>query len=671
MKKIILLFIIFLSVSVSAQNSLEKITPALYSKTAESKQSEKILIWVFFKDKGRNLSKYYNKPARVVSDASLTRRLKVLPKDKLINEIDLPVNKDYIIGIKNYGAEVKHVSRWFNGITIYINKEMIPLLAELPFVKQLDIVNKFRTPPEIKDEHKVVKSFSQPLGAYKYDYGSSFTQLQQINVPAVHEMGITGKGVNICLMDAGVSNLSHEVFSSMKIIAQHDFVNNDNDVENGNDQGSGEHGLETLSAIGGFKEGTLIGPAFEANFILAKTENTFSETPLEEDNWIAAMEWADSIGVDVTSTSLVYLDFDAPYHGYSWEDMNGNTARITIASDLAVKRGIVVINAAGNEGYNKDHNTLGAPADGDSVIAVGAVTSNDIRVSFSSVGNTIDGRIKPDVMAMGSGVVLAKPFSVNEYTTGSGTSFAAPLVAGVAGLILSINPNLTPMQVRDALRNTANNHLNPNREYGWGIIDAAAALNYYTLPVEFAVFNAVTTSTGVLLNWSTATESNNAGFKIERSPDGKEWTRIGFVKGNGTTTELHSYSFKDKDLISGKYYYRLDQKDYDGKNNYSEIISVEIVSPEEYSLEQNYPNPFNPTTTIKYSIPKDEFVTLTVYNVLGNIIATLVNDWKTAGSYEVTFNAEADDEKLSSGIYFYKLKAGNDFIKINKMTFLK
>ena len=167
------------------------------------------------------------------------------------------------------------------------------------------------------------------------------------------------------------------------------------------DMGLARTELATLSLIGGFYEGQLIGPAFGADFILTRTENTDSETPIEEDNWIAAMEWADSIGVDVTSTSLGYIGFDPPYTSYTWQDMDGNTCRITNGADYAVSLGIFVVNSAGNEGYDV-HNTLGAPADGDSVIAIGSVNSSGSRSNFSSVGPTVDGRIKPDLMTMGS-----------------------------------------------------------------------------------------------------------------------------------------------------------------------------------------------------------------------------------------------------------------------------
>ncbi len=278
-------------------------------------------------------------------------------------------------------------------------------------------------------------------------------------------------------MDAGFDLLSHQAFSSMNIIATWDFVNGDPNVQNQGDMGDGSHGTSTLSLIGGFYEGELIGPAFGADFILAKTENTDSETPIEEDNWIAAMEWADSIGVDVTSTSLSYLDYDPPYPSYTWEDMDGNTARITNGADYAVYIGIFVANSAGNAGYNPNHNTLGAPADGDSVMAIGSVTSSGARSSFSSVGPTSDGRIKPDLMAMGSNDYVACNSSNSCYSDwGSGTSWSCPLAAGAAALLLQVSPNLTPMQLASVLKNTASNSTSPNNLYGWGIINTYAAV---------------------------------------------------------------------------------------------------------------------------------------------------------------------------------------------------
>jgi subtilisin family serine protease len=279
------------------------------------------------------------------------------------------------------------------------------------------------------------------------------------------------------MMDAGFDLLAHQAFSTMNIIAAWDFVNGDPDVENGSDMGNGSHGTATLSLIGGFFEGELIGPAFGADFILAKTENTDTETPIEEDNWIAALEWADSIGVDLTSTSLGYLDFDPPYPSYTWQDMDGNTTRITNGADYAVYIGIFVVNSAGNGGLvSPPENTLGAPADGDSVLAAGSVNSSGSRSGFSSVGPTFDGRIKPDLMAMGSNDYHACNAFTTCYDNGSGTSFSCPLIAGTSALILEANPNLTPMQLMTVLKTYSSRSSNPDNLMGWGIIDALASV---------------------------------------------------------------------------------------------------------------------------------------------------------------------------------------------------
>ena len=457
-----------------AQSSVEKFTPHLNDVVSNANQNEELLVWVFFNDKGDNTAHYFINPESVVSEKSLKRRAKVLPPDELISEMDLPVNSVYIEKVVSLGFKVKQKSKWFNGVSGYVTKSELGLISQLSTVKSLDVVHKFKKDYSIEED-----AVNQPQGnsLYKqnginsFNYGQSFTQLNQINVPAVHDMGYTGGGITICSMDAGFDNLAHEVFDSMNIIAQWDFVDNDPDVSQG-----GSHGTGTLSTIGGFKEGMLIGPAFDSDFILARTEDIYSETPVEEDNWIAALEWADGMGVDVTTTSLSYLDYDPPFTSYTWEDMDGNTALITIAADLAVKLGIVVVNSASNSGYNPDHNTLGAPADGDSVITVGAVTSSGNRSNFSSVGPTVDGRIKPDLMAMGSSVYVAQSGSSTDYGTSSGTSFSCPILAGAAALVLSVDPTLTPMEILDLLRQTASQSNNPDRLMGWGIINTYAAV---------------------------------------------------------------------------------------------------------------------------------------------------------------------------------------------------
>lgn len=486
MIKILIIILAFSFLPIFAQAPINKITSKLDLRLKSEQQAAKQLVWVYFTDKGNDLQKYYLDPEFVVSQKSIERRTKVLGKKSLIDFTDIPLNQNYINVLIKNGFEVKQKSKWINAVSGFISESEIINIASLNFVKKIDIVENFSTRKddiEFTPTETNLNKVLQPEGIHSLDYGNSFTQLNLINVPQVHDLGFNGSGVTICLMDAGFDNLQHEVFSNMNIIAKWDFVNGDSVVANESDMGEGSHGTATLSLIGGFKEGQLVGPAFGANYILAKTENTDSETPIEEDNWIAAMEWADSIGVDVTSTSLGYLTFDSPYTSYTWENMDGKTAIITIAADLAVKKGIVVVNSAGNEGYNSTHNTLNAPADGDSVISVGAVGSNRIRSYFSSVGPTSDGRIKPEIMAMGSNDYHASSFG-NSYSFGSGTSFSCPIVAGVCALLLEANSKLTPMEVLQTLRSTASQSTNPDNLYGWGIINALNAVNTIITKVD-------------------------------------------------------------------------------------------------------------------------------------------------------------------------------------------
>jgi subtilisin family serine protease len=491
--KNIFLLLVFFTTSIFAQAPYDKTSVILKEKLSSSADDSKLLIWVFFTDKGNTLTKLNTSPENIVSPLSLKRRAKTLDKSSLVDFSDLQVNNEYISGLQSLGFELNQKSRWFNGVSGYIIKKVYNNILSLPYVKNTDIVCRFKKSPDIKEPNLNLNKnnpVNNPTGVNALNYGPSLTQNQQINIPALHNLGFNGQGVTVCIMDAGVTLLSHQAFSSMHIIATYDFVNHRKYIgDDSGGMGEGSHGTMTLSTIGGYVPSQLIGPAFGANFLVTKTENTSSETPTEEDNWIAAMEWADSIGVDVTSTSLGYLTFDSPYTSYTWQNMDGRTAKITLGALIAARKGIVVVNSAGNEAGTGTPNTLIAPADADSIITVGAVTSGGVRSSFSSYGNTVDHRIKPDVMAMGSGVIVADPYTPagNSYLSASGTSFSCPLTAGACAVILSYNPKLTNMQIRDALRNTASRHLSPDSLYGWGIINALAASQYFPLTNVFPV----------------------------------------------------------------------------------------------------------------------------------------------------------------------------------------
>jgi len=276
------------------------------------------------------------------------------------------------------------------------------------------------------------------------------------------------------MMDTGFRK-SHEVFQHARIIAEWDFVNNDGDVAQ--DQGDPEdysdsHGTGTWSVLGGYNPGELIGPAYGADFVLAKTESSIFERPIEEDYWVAGIEWAESLGAEVVSSSLGYTDW------YDFSDMDGKTATTTKAANRAVSLGVVVVNAAGNERDDPWAHII-APSDGFDVIAVGAVDSSGRIASFSSPGPTYDGRIKPEVCALGvdNWVAGNRQDGSDYYRNGSGTSFATPLVAGVTALLLEIHHDWTPLQVRAALLGSASQSTSPDNDYGWGITNASLAAN--------------------------------------------------------------------------------------------------------------------------------------------------------------------------------------------------
>jgi subtilisin family serine protease len=363
--------------------------------------------------------------------------------------------------------------------------------------------------------------------------------------------------------------------------------------------------------------------------------------------------------------------------------------------------------------------TIGQPASADNCIAVGAYTSstswtaynasnisysivgtlNDITY-FSSRGPRIDGLIKPNITAPGTAIISIRDrdalFTTNNfwvdndgvvggdanYYVMQGTSMATPLAAGAVALLLQKFPGATPLQIYNAIQDNALSDSFtgsvPNNIWGYGKLDIDAASSESELPVELTSFSATTIGSLIKLSWSTSTEINNYGFEVERKLNVKsqttdDWMKIGFVEGNGNSNSTKNYSFEDRNLFANKYLYRLKQIDNDGQYEYSEVIEIDLGLPTKYELTQNYPNPFNPSTTIKFTIPnvtlsgvEGSRVQLKVYDMLGNEVATLVNEYREAGRYEVNFDAFS----LSTGIYFYRLQAGS-FIETKKMILMK
>jgi subtilisin-like proprotein convertase family protein len=434
-------------------------------------------VWVFFRDKGLEedaLTAALSAAEAGLDPRSLRRRAKVFAAGgPLVDAADLPLHPLYLDRAVATGAEPRQESRWLNAASFRATAAQVKMVAGLDCVKAVDLVGRFtRAAVPTPAGAPVPVSPAAGKAATDIDYGGNLGAMLQANVPPLHDMGLTGTGVVVGVLDTGFRT-THEAVDHIPVRGAWDFVNGDGVVDNeaGDPTNARSHGTMVLSTLAGNMPGRLVAPAFGVAVILGKTEDVAVEVPLEEDFWVAGLEYAEGLGADIVSSSLGYIDW------YAYEDLDGGTAVTTIAADLAVGRGVVVVNSAGNE--RNASGSLVTPADGDSVIAVGAVASDDQVTYFSSPGPTADGRIKPDVAAMGIGNTVADPNDDSGYFQVAGTSFSCPLTAGVVALMLERVPGLTPMQVIEALRATASQAGSPDNDLGWGIIDAYAAAHWF------------------------------------------------------------------------------------------------------------------------------------------------------------------------------------------------
>lgn len=416
--------------------------------------------WIFFKDKPHTT-------AAIGSDAWL----------------DAEVFNGYKLLVQYFG-KTETESAWLNAITAYLTQENVKKIETFTFVDYIRPVAVFSQ----KEYHAYTKKTSGILGndPKKYieeqekdakkltpkDYGITYTQNALTKITELHKLGYTGKGIRICVMDGGFPYVNENPYferlrKKKRIIKTYDFVEKEENVYNE----ANEHGSEVLSTIAGYIEGAFIGGAFDAEFLLARTEDARSETRAEEDNWVAGAEWAFKNGARIITSSLGYTRFDDKT-GYEYKDLNGKVSPASKAATLAVRRGMIVLVSAGNEGDNSWH-YISTPADADSVISVGAVDADNWRTSFSSYGPTADKRIKPDVMSMGGGVAVSKGKKGEDYV--DGTSFACPLTAAAVACLLQSKPNATWKEIYTALTSTADQHFSPDSSHGYGVINSYRA----------------------------------------------------------------------------------------------------------------------------------------------------------------------------------------------------
>jgi serine protease AprX len=415
---------------------------------------------VYFKDKeGNDYS--LSKPEEYLSNKALQRRQK---ENIGIDITDLPVSRRYVDSLKAKGLEVIYTSKWLNAALVYddeVNLQGLDYQLFGSYAKVSRIVS-LKKDLEIRSEQ--LKTASQG----KTFYGASFNQLHMMNMDSLHREGFTGASILLGVFDEGFVNVNSmkayaHLFDQNKIIDTYNFVDRKIDVYD-----KGEHGTKVLSCIAAKLDSIVVGGAYNVNLALYHTEDAGKEAPVEEFYYVLAAERADSLGVDIVSTSLGYRDFDNTLFDHSYNDLNGRKTIASFAARALARKGVVLVTSAGNTG-DSSFKTIGTPADADSVITVGAVNSSYIKTSFSSVGPTVDGRLKPEVSALGEGVSFASIFVDSGVSTGSGTSFAAPLIAAFVVLAKEKYPDLKTQELIHYVKKSSSNAATPNNNIGYGV----------------------------------------------------------------------------------------------------------------------------------------------------------------------------------------------------------
>jgi hypothetical protein len=642
--------------------------------------------WVYFTDKPA--AQDASLSSIPVSARSLARRARTLPPDKRIDWYDISVYPSYIRGLQDAGATIHVRSRFLNAVSVDADAATLDALRALPFVKDLQPVRIARKRPESLSTvpHAPLR---KRQSTSRLDYGPSRSHHESLNSIPLHELGVIGRGVLVGMVDDGFNSYrSHAALQPISVLAVYDFIQRDTTVSilPGESPSQGFHGAATLSVLAGYDGGNLIGPAYGATLALAKTEVGGSETIVEEDYYVEGLEWLDSLGVDIISSSLGYIDW------YTQSQLDGQTAITTKVARTLASKGILLITAMGNEGnYRSDRITTGtliAPADADSILGVGAVSPGGMLTSFSSTGPTADGRIKPDVVSQGSVVYVANWTTTNGYYTSQGTSFSTPLTSAAAALVLSAHPDATAMEIRAALKNTAVKFDDgtqrtlgyPNNYYGWGRVDAyAAALSLgpvvSNIPiVRYAVIGSQP-SLLVTVRAASSSQIDLTRFAIyARRTTDVTFTRYAFAPGSESGVYTAQIPVLDAADTSYVGYMTIAQQAAAeirrpiGTGVFELHPTPDSVSslfppppsgrvPESFSLRQNFPNPFNAGTAVVFHAPRSAQVELSVYSMLGQKVRTLFSGPAHAGENSVVW-PEASDQHggaLTSGLYLLRL----------------
>ena len=665
--------------------------------------------WIFLHKKEIQSTQTIDPVSLGITERSIKRRAKTLPPDRLIDEYDIPIAQSILTQIESSGAKIRTASRWLNAISVEATQQQLQCIASMPEVKALSSVIVLRRSEPIPQS--AGKIFHKSAGTGRLEYGLSATQLTNMKVIDLHSLGINGQGVLIGILDDGFNNYrTHIAFQNIKIDSTYDFIHNISDVnrqswEDTISRMQGNHGAGTLSEIGGFTNGQFIGAAYGASFLLAKTEmdssGNVADFHSEEDTYVAGLEWAERLGADITSSSLGYIDF-SPHPTYSQADLNGRTTLVAQAAAIAARKGVLVVTAAGNDGGVSSGihrtSTLVSPADADSILAVGATTSDGELAYWSGCGPTADNRIKPDIVAQGTKIYWANGATTNGFSEAQGTSCSTPLVAGAAALVLSAHPELTNMQLREALLQTTirmndgtvHTSSYPNNFYGYGFVNA----------LDAALFCGTFFSNSLLVIKSDSAYSISIWIRQEpdvrldqvylhyKRPMDSIYQQIQFTPARTTNEYIVKIpeSYIDSTMVG--YVTAIDQTGNTRRSKSSlpsGLFSLATtadsllkyfpnqsgpVVPTEYILFQNFPNPFNGFTNILFEVPKGSNVELDIFNILGQRVKTIFKGEVLVGGSKTWDGTNDHGNNVASGVYFARLKTPSSVHSI-KMLYMK
>ena len=467
---------------------LNKAAPAIKSPSTERSDATqtapaetRLPVWVYFQE-------LRTQPCEAcetaITDLAVARRSQRRTLPGVVDIHDMPLPQECANAITATGATVRVQSRWLNAISALATPAQITALQKLPQVLRVEHVRRGRS--NARDEMSTTTPMAQFAAATDI-YGYAATQVDQIDMRRLHNAGYRGNGIVIGILDSGFHRV-HQAFQSvehpLQVIAEWDFVKNDNntDIQTGDNSEQHKHGTWILGTMASYLPNQMIGTAYEARFVLAKTEDVPTETPIEEDYYVAGLEFVEAHGADIVTSSLGYIDW------YTQADMNGVTAVTTKAVNIATANGVVCLTAAGNEGHdtNPATNRLIAPADAMQVLTCGAVDSAGAIASFSSDGPSADGRVKPEILAMGVTTVTVNSTNTTGLSGVSGTSLSTPLLAGAVACLLQARPDFTVDSLRTALFATASRsdargtHPDPLFVTGYGIMKAFSASQFVT-----------------------------------------------------------------------------------------------------------------------------------------------------------------------------------------------